>query len=711
MKYSILAATVLLALVSWAAADDKDVHIDPARAAQLPWMIKDGGDMRWDINTGGEANDGTRSAYSGGAMRLVVNGNQFYYSGQTQITKDGREIEVGPWNNNQLRVSRRVYIDPKQSYCRWIDLFENSTNMNQSLSVQYSINLGFSPAPLLTSSGKGVRVTPKDYAFLTTPIKSDDSGNSQTTTVHVFGGRSSKVRPNVQVSSNIITYTANLTLEPGQTVGMCFFESQHTGPASATAFLKSFNPDTEVAKLPAGLRKILHNFPAPRLSLDSIDLQRNEQNDLAILANGNEVLGTLLNETYEVQTFYGKIALEAAKVLGVNIPAQDEDVTQVVLTDGQVVSGKLLTAPLRIKLVNGSEMSIATKDLKQASYRISPARPSEFRTTSAAVVLRNGQRLFFRAADAESTFHTSQGDIKLSKDEVATLYLDTPEGGLHRVVFRNGSVLSGLLLAPKLSLKLDLGPTLDVSQNLVSRINFSSPPETDEAAFQVLVLRNENELRGKIVEPALDIQTDNGKITVKPEEVALAELGEGALGQIEVKLHNGTSLTGTLLNKSVKFKIEPGPEINVFVGHIQSMTSPKAATDAAATNSTTTESSVAPQIAPLDVFPKPAAPAARAAAVDRGAGATAERAAMELKLRAKLAAAERAEAENAAAQKAAAEAHKALAEKVAAQKAAADKAAAEKVAAEDAAQQLKLRATPATTAPASKVVVDPVKKS
>ena len=262
------------------------------------------------------------------------------------------------------------------------------------------------------------------------------------------------------------------------------------------------------------------------LSLENIDLPRNDQNDLVVLRNGDELLGVILNDTYSVETLLGKLDLPAAGVVGLNVPADDDPQVQVVLTDGQVVAGKLLNAPLKVKLVNGNEISLPVKNMKTASFKMSPERPEQV-TASPMLVLRCGQRLFIDPSNAGFIFHTEYGDITVSPDEVVSLQMDTPDSGLHRLLFSNGSVLSGLLVADELAMHLDLGPEIRIPQGMVKRFDFPSP-EQDHKNLAVVTLRNKNQLYGRLAEESLAVDTKYGQVKVDAKDVAQVQFLEDA---------------------------------------------------------------------------------------------------------------------------------------------------------------------------------------
>jgi hypothetical protein len=263
----------------------------------------------------------------------------------------------------------------------------------------------------------------------------------------------------------------------------------------------------------------------------------------------------------------GKIELPAAKVLGLNVPSSEDPYIQVVLTDGQVVAGRL-GAALTLKLENGNDQVFPPDKInfKSASFRISPQRPQEIAVISPLLVLRSGQRLAFNLADVNCELRSVYGNLKLDPAQVAGITTETSDGALHRVTFRNGSVVSGLISPDKFTFRLQLGMPLELGLQRISRLEFAPVVTAAAGDLCQASLRNEDELFGKLMDQAIDLQTENGKITLKPADVSSIEFGDEVFGHAEVKLRSGRAYTGNVLNRSLKFKIEPGPELNVPVG-------------------------------------------------------------------------------------------------------------------------------------------------
>ena len=322
-------------------------------------------------------------------------------------------------------------------------------------------------------------------------------------------------------------------------------------------------------------------------------LPRNDQSDLVIQADGNELMGTITNDKFVLNSLLGKLELPAAKVLGLQVPSDEDPYVRIVLVDGQVVAGRL-GAAVAFKLEDGNNLTFGPDKLnfKSASFRVSKERPRETVFGGPFLALRGGQRLAFNATGLNCVFRSVYGEIKIDPAQVAAIAADASEGALDRLTFRNGSVVSGLLSPDKFTLKLELGMPLEIALPRVARFEFS-PVKGDLNSVSLnnvhrmieagvlgdgagdlcqALLHNDDGILGKLPDQGIDLLTQNGKIALKPADVATLEFSDEALGQVEVKLNSGKAYTGKMLNRSLKFKIEPGPEVNLPVGMLQAIT-------------------------------------------------------------------------------------------------------------------------------------------
>ncbi len=561
------------------------IHLPGGRSSGLPWVTTDSSGYRWDIAGNGTVADGSNDAYDGG-MQLQVSGAAFSSRSTAKLSADGKEIELGPWRQGNLNVSRRIFINKKSGYCRWIDIFENTTSVKVDVSLRYYFNMGETTNRTRTTSGVATP-TAGDWGIVTAGA----ANSSRPAIVHVFATPDAKFRPTFSFSqsNDSLYYNATIKVPANKAVALCFFEAQRRPYDKAVGFLKDFDPAAEMLLVPLPLRKIILNMTdGGTLTLGSLKLKRDKKVDLLILGNGNELRGRIINKEYVLRTDFGLLKIPADAVIGLSGRSRVHNRVHLAMTGGQIIAGELTSGPVAIKLSDGTELKIEAKGLALATYRISPEKPPKLTTTNSMAVFRTGARLAFEGTTAPLTFLTPYGTIDLSAEGLRSVEMDTPAGGLHRAIFRNGSTLAGLLKNDQIGLKLQLAPatlaegksTVEVSRRQLKQFFFTGKPIKTQVQAS-LTFRNTDKIFGDFADKKLTIRGNLGDISVDSYKVAQAEFSAAAPGQVKLTLRSGTVLNGKLADDYIKFKIEPGPVLKIFTGHIKSITG---ATKPATTN-------------------------------------------------------------------------------------------------------------------------------
>lgn len=561
-----------------APSGDEGIHIAAARETSFSWIQTDTKGGRWDIYNDGRVNSGTNSAYSGG-LQLQVNNSPFQNSNTAKLNKDGTEIEIGPWRVQNLNVYRRVYINSKSGYCRWIDIFENNTDSNVRVSLRYYTSLGDSCQQFATTSG-GAAPTEKDWGVTT--YGSD--GSSRPAVVHILGSPQSKTRLKFtgNLNDNSTYMDMPLDVPAHKAAAVCVFEAQRQGFTAGSDFMKAFKPQDEIRDLPAALRRIIVNIADPGIMLGNVEIRRNETADLVILRNGDEMPGTVTNEKYVVKTSFGELTLKASDVIGLAGLSTESTRMHVVLSGGQVLAGDV-SGEIVLKLQGGTELKLPTSGVKQVGYKVCTEKPEGMTVTEPLMVFRAGERLAFSPDGVKLDFVTPFGAITLSPADLKVINLDMPGGALHQVVFRNGSVLPGLLGGKKFPLKLKLGPTIQVGPETVSQVIFPNPP-AEGPKPAVIALRNGDSLFGQVTDKKWVVKNDFGNnVEVACEDMSSAEFSTEAFGQVKFTTRNGATIGGRLTGDYINFQIEPGPAVKLFIGHVSAFTgAPKQTTTTSA---------------------------------------------------------------------------------------------------------------------------------
>ncbi|MFP4106844.1 MAG: hypothetical protein ACLFVU_12240, partial [Phycisphaerae bacterium] len=551
------------------AAYGDGILLDGAKNTNLPWTVNDSKGFRWDIQYNGCVGDGSNDAYDTG-MRLYVNGASFSWSSSISVDKAGTEVQLGPWQYSSIRVYRRIYVDKKRGYCRWVDIFENTQGNPYNLNLRYHVDVGGSIRRTFTTTGKSA-VTNKDWGIATT--YSDSS--SRPSTVHVFCSKDAEVRPQVSTSGDNIYYNFSLSIPAGKKMALCFFEAQRKPFAKAQGFLKSFSPSAGIRDLPRELRDIIQNISGSSLSLGSLKLPRSDEHDLAVRNNDDEMLGKFLIDELALETAFGKITLPAERILGLAMVAPRDRYALVALTDGQIVGGKMQSKTLKFRLTNGSQLELEPQQFKTIAFQISTGKPDEIEISDPMVLLRGGQQLIFSLDDLDCTYQTRYGRVKLTADSLSQIVLTTEDGGLHRAEFLNGTVLSGMLGKDEQELTLALMDKKCSIPHPYIQL-FAIQPATEATPPLVEVaMANDDTLNGWIMDEEIKLKTDVGKITLTPGQMRDVEFSEGTMGHMRCTLADGSAVTGYIENKRLRFLIAEGVELPIHTGHIRTMQIPE----------------------------------------------------------------------------------------------------------------------------------------
>jgi len=299
--------------------------------------------------------------------------------------------------------------------------------------------------------------------------------------------------------------------------------------------------------------------------------------DRVALKDGSILLGTIENRKYTVSTFFGKIEVPAKDVVGLVQADKKFPHPRLILTSGQVVAGKLAGKTVQLVLpVTGSTLQVPVGNIREFGYRISKEKPADPTSPGAMVVLASGYRLAWTECKQKLQLRTPGGTVDLPIKGVVNIQAVDPAGRAYRVIFRNGSTLTGALLGEKLTLKLQLGPTLTCPIRnvrgfvmLARHVNPTGPA--------TVRMRNGDRLFGKIADQMLTIRTEFGDVKIRTASLVSMVFDPKKIGQVKAKTWNGVTVSGRLVAPAVTVVVGPdGPSVKVTAAQIASISSSSA---------------------------------------------------------------------------------------------------------------------------------------
>lgn len=182
------------------------------------FALTDGRGYRWDVGSDGTIWDGTNDAYDGG---FVLSG----YTPDSQIATiedGGREIALAADVQGSLSVSRKIYIDPTYGFARFLDSVTNNGASAVTYTFTYATNLGSDGAEHIQNSSSGdTAVSISDDWVI-----SEDNNLSDPNLLFVTSGIQG-VNPSSQSSApGNFYYSYSVAVNPGETKSIMHFASQ-----------------------------------------------------------------------------------------------------------------------------------------------------------------------------------------------------------------------------------------------------------------------------------------------------------------------------------------------------------------------------------------------------------------------------------------------------------------------------------------------------
>jgi hypothetical protein len=527
-------------------------------------VFTDGNGYRWDIEYDGGVEDGTNYIYDDAMLLQFPNAGQFYCQ-SAWIDEDGDEVELGPFNAGALKVYRRVRVYQDRPLARWLDIFVNETDQDITQQVMIRMETNNNIQSRSTTNGNQTWEDEDWYLFTTT------TNSNQPKLLHIVcGAEDAPQRPSVDYSGSYVNYIRyNLTIPAHQAVVLCHFESQSTSPADHQAVIDNFNISELLSDLPGSVRRLVVNFQVRGMWSD-INLARSDKADVVVLANGDEIFGTVQNPQFDLTAFFGNVTVPAEKLVGMAMRGGAGGLATVALADGQILCGRVEPDHLNVTLSTGGELQIPLQRVDQWSFKISDTRPTEVEFTGPVALLRTGDRVSFDPAGTQLQLFTAYGNVPVRGQDLLEVRFDNSDHAIHQVLFANGSIVAGILEPRQLQIKLALGPEVSIQRDMIHLLVFAEDG-VKNPLLTTIDMANGDVLLGKLTTEQFDLAGDYGDQTLAPANLSDITFADNHPGRAALHLWDGTLLRGQIRQQTFGFKIVPGPELQLPVSQIQSV--------------------------------------------------------------------------------------------------------------------------------------------
>jgi hypothetical protein len=151
--------------------------------------------------------------------------------------------------------------------------------------------------------------------------------------------------------------------------------------------------------------------------------------------------------------------------------AEGEDTHRVTFRDGSALTGTLGPETLRVALETDGGLNLPTRHISRFDW---PERV-ETPVDAAAVVLRNGDKLFGKVANESLTIKADFGPVPLRPGDILSMELNPVDVGMATAHLWGDSTIRGRLMEKTISFTLAAGPALQVKTADIVSITMPQP--------------------------------------------------------------------------------------------------------------------------------------------------------------------------------------------------------------------------------------------
>jgi hypothetical protein len=562
---------VLIASLSCIASAGAQAR-DPggSRIVNLPFNMADNSGNRWMIYQQGMLRQQGNALFSQGAVLMINGSSMAASSNQGRIDDKSGELVIDNLQTGTIQVSRRIHVNAQQSYVRYIDVFRSTQPQDVSVTVQTTSNFNYSMQGTLPI---------EDPRNKQRPIGSAAMLEAGRAVFELYAAPGSKlgVQLSAQPNNNVMQASYQLTIPAGKQVAILHLHGVAPSLDAATQFVSSIRPRDLIADVPADIRKMLLNV-TPQQSIGDRELLRGDLFDVVELRGGDQLKGTLAEQSYKLQTSYGALELPADRVIGLINVGQFRPRQLIVTVDGEVFGGSMEKQSIGLNLSSGQTTQIPLAQVSRAGYRKRSGEPEEWTFDKPMVSLRSGERMLVETPAGAIEVMTRYGLLKLEPSMIARIDFQSEDHSVHQIYLSDGSSFSGLVTAPQFVFQLvgtSARQQVTFPVSMLSRIQFTRAAEDGPAdGAPVMRLSNADELVGMFSGSIL-LDTGFDAIDIKGAELRSLTHLPDATYDVQATLWDQTTVSGVLRDPQVQFDLKCGLSMKVPMALVATYENPQ----------------------------------------------------------------------------------------------------------------------------------------
>jgi hypothetical protein len=536
-------------------------NIAPDGSTTLPFAQGDSSGNQWIIYPGGWVRQGGPQPVFGQSDLLMVNGIPVGMNANfARVDNKTGEIVVSGLIGGGCSITRRILIDSPEGMVRFIDVFQNDQGQDQSLNVQLQSNLNFGVMNSTTIAD------PKRHGNQIAWVAMTGANRAA---FEVYCGQGAKLTPSInnQPGNNIVQTNYQFDLKAGKSLAIMHLLGSAPSVDQGSQTILSINESKLLRSIPTSLRKQIANFSSGGQEFGNYDILRGDSFDVIELRSGDLLNGTLKEDSYKLNTFYGELDLPTDQVIALLNIGQYRPRQLVVTSDGQLFGGILDSQTISMELSSGQVVQVPLSQISRVGYRKRPDEPADWTFDKPTVIMRSGDRVFVDLPAAPVDVLTRYGLLHLDPQTIGSILFQTDDTAVHEIIMSDGSKFAGLAQAPEFEMKLASAfaaePVKFPVSSLVS-IQFASKIADADDTTPTLLLINQDSLVGTLV-GTMKLDTAFDTLEINAPEVRKITHPSPGSPDVQITLWDNSVVSGILEEQDVQCNLLCGTQIDVPV--------------------------------------------------------------------------------------------------------------------------------------------------
>jgi len=549
----------------------------------LPYNVNDSQGNQWIIYQGGGLQSrGNTPVYSQSAT-LIVNGNGNANNGamnQARLDEKSGELIFDNMSFGGISVQRRVWVNTQDGYVRYVDVFKNPAAQEQSVNVQLQSNLNFGISAQQNITEPTGKQRPIGW------VANTQSGKGA---AELYAGRGAKVVPTITVppGSSCVQVQWQLTLPANKEVALLHVHSIAANMEAGTQAMLGLKEFKLTENLPPEIRRLIVNFSNSSGFVGDREILRGDLLDVVELrggasggngtSGGDQLKGTVKEQTLKLSTFYGDVELATDKVIGLINVGQFRPRQLIVTADGEIFGGKLAKETIDLELSSGQTTQIPLSQVSRIGWR---KRAGESEDPQALdkpfVILRSGDRMAIVAPTNPLPVMTRYGQLNLRPESVSAIAFASEDSGVHQVFLTDGSRFSGLVTGDHFDFKLAGGAggqSVSFPSSALARLQLTTKVDEPGDSSSTINLANDDLLVGSLV-GKMKLDTAFDSITLNAPEIKSLTRAKDAGLDVQIELWDQTRMSGQLDQQELTCALSSGVQMKVPVALVEQYTQP-----------------------------------------------------------------------------------------------------------------------------------------